>query len=256
MTSLPDNVLFEVPGNDGYSPEQEQAATAALGIIEHFEQCAEYLEDFVNTLPPKLQSEGQLHVTKLKNLVSLLDTDAGCLPLTGGKPDGSNVKELRELRSVITRQKCGREIIQMRQRGDTLNDICKTFNISYLTLKRFLNFYDNAKPKDKLTLRRQSVFNTTEQLEELCTNIQRQMARLEGLDDGNHVKYVSEMRQTIELTIKVLDRVSQYNQWRRLAEEIANQLADEYPARRREIMDRFSRLIEEQSGGPRLSSFL
>ncbi|EKQ70429.1 hypothetical protein OsccyDRAFT_0716 [Leptolyngbyaceae cyanobacterium JSC-12] len=203
---------------------------SSLAVIEQFEKLIANLSGLAQVLPDQYQSELEVHLTTLKSLVELLDVDGVMLPdglkLTGALP-----------RSIIERLGAGGELIRLRaERKHTLAELSTQFGISEPTIRRFFKIYENASKKEQIRMRRTSIFDTTQQLEDLAVVIQRGIARLEGGNDEVGVKFIGEMRQLIELATKFAEKMANYERMTRLQEVIAEILINELPHKKVEIL--------------------
>jgi hypothetical protein len=212
----------------------EQEVFGALALIEQFEQLVVSLESFKHTLKGKAKTEMELHLSTLKSLVNLLDEDGNSVDNTSAKMSGNLPT------SEIERLGIGGELLRLRQQGTTIKKLAEMYNLQSHQVSRFFKRYDQAKPKEKVRLQRTSVFDTTQQLEELMVVIRRQAARLEGVNDDVNVKVLGEWRQVIQLAAQLAEKMANAERFQQFTATVYEILATELPARRTEILKKIS----------------
>lgn len=201
---------------------------AALAFVEEF---VDLVEGF-KQLGEKLSGDDKNHLSvltaKLETLVQILDTERIPIPLVRENKLAGN-----QYRSVIEKLGLAGELIRLRQGKWTVKRICEHFDLAPRTVSRFFQYYDSMKPTEKVKYARKSVFDSTERLEELQVMILRQIARLEGSDDDIAVKYVSELRQTIQLAVTVSEKIANYQRYQSFTQLVSEILLQEIPPERR-----------------------
>ncbi len=211
------------------------SAGAALGLIEQLENLVSDLREFGLTIPALARSELEVLVERLSAVAKLLDDDENLPDLIKGLQLSGRVA------SKVDRLKLGGEIVRLREVGRATNaEIAQQLGIGEQTVGRFLRFYDQCKPSEKARYQRSSIFDTTNQYEDLAAMIWRQLARLENLDNENHVRYISELRQLIKAAEQWMEKINQANKIEELRMAVAEILASELPHRRAEILQRFA----------------
>lgn len=205
----------------------------SMAVLEQFELLVSNLESYCMALPTEHQEELKLHVQTLKTMVELIDID-GSTVISQEKLSGNLPK------SKIERYGMGGELIRLRREGKTLNELATQFGFNNRTIARFFKLYDEALPKRKLELQRTSIFDSSQQMEDLSALIHRSMARLEGANDEVNVKYVAELRQLIELAMKFAEKMANYEKFEMLKNITVDILATELPHRRVEILQKIS----------------
>lgn len=212
----------------------------ALGIIEHLQEVVQNLQVFGESLPEKYRSEFRVHLAKLEAVVAVLDTNAVHLPVLHGDAGAKLAKH-----ATITRLGIAGELVRLRNTGKyTLEALAAQFDVPLSEVQRFFRYYDQASPSEKAKFRRQSVFDVSERLEDLLQIIIRQLARLEGLNDEVHVKYVAEFRQVISLATSLIEKVNNYQRIQQLIALVGDILVQELPERQREIIDKIYKLTQ------------
>lgn len=174
-----------------------QDANAALGLIEQLDELVTDLKAFKDVLPTEHKQELEVYLEKLSILSKLLDdTDEIAF----------KDKLIGKKLTKIERLNLGGEIVRMREISKlTVDEIASQLSLGKSTILRFLKYYDKSKPSEKQQIRRSSIFDTAEQLEKLYAIIGRLLATTELTDSENHVRGISELRQTIKLAKEVLD---------------------------------------------------
>jgi AcrR family transcriptional regulator len=207
----------------------------ALAIIEQFELLLQNLKSFSQELSSSHRLELNVHIETLKSLIEILDTsDTPFVNLKDSKPDG--------FRSIVERLKIAGELIRLRgEPGTKTKDLAEMFGISEGTIIRFFRYYDSCKPSQQIKYQRISIFDTTQQLEQLAVTIQRNMARLEGHNDDVNVKYVAEMRQVIIAAAQLAEKMSNYEQYVQFKAAVESILLEELPHKRTEILNKIGK---------------
>ncbi|MGG6281743.1 hypothetical protein ACQ4M3_09255 [Leptolyngbya sp. AN03gr2] len=187
--------------------KQNQAianASAAIGLIEQLGVILEDLNSYKNTLPSIHQVELVGIATRLTSLIKVLDEDENLPSLVQSMQLSGRVS------SKVERLRLGGEIIRLRELGRmSIDEIATQIALAPQTVSRFLKYYDSIKdPSEKSRFQRASIFDTTNQLEDLSAMIYRQLAKLESVDPEHHVRYIGELRMTIKAAQEWMDRVS------------------------------------------------
>lgn len=217
-----------------------EKACTALSLIEQLQEVAAGLAVFAEKLPLEHQSELRVHLARLDAILAVLDTNMVYVPVLHGD-------EARKLakHATINRLGLAGELIRLRNTGKYTDEaLAGMFDLDVAEVKRFFRYYDAAAPSEKAKLRRQSVFNVSERLEDLLQIIVRQLARLEGLNDEVHVKYVAEFRQVVALATSLLEKVNHYQRLQQLIALVGDILVQELPDRQKEIIDKIYRLSQ------------
>lgn len=206
-------------------------APKALNLWEYMQSLLEGLEDYIETLPASHKEEGQHHLKSFQQLADLLDTDTTFTPLHGS---------IAFPTSKIERLGIGGEIVRLRTRM-TLQELADKFNLTAPTVSRFLKRYDKMKASEKSQVRRHSVFDIFDRLEELSAMIYRQLAALENQPE-THVKYIAELRQTLDLAARLAKELYTIRKYEQFKSAVVEVLLSELPERRRELQQRFALL--------------
>jgi transcriptional regulator with XRE-family HTH domain len=230
------------------NPQQQNhaldRANAALSLVEQIEILIRDVHLFAQALSDQHErSECESFSGRLKTLYQMLNNDGELLfDVTG---TNRSLKEAYPTK--IERLGLSKEIIRLREENRlSIADIANKYGLSNLTVSKFLQTYDSAKPIDKVKMKSTSIFSITEQIESLAAGIYRQMSRLEGSNDEVHVKYVAELRQTIAMADKYLDKASAISEANAKVEQIRavimETLMEELPDKRTAIIKRFEAL--------------
>jgi len=218
--------------SDTEARELERQVFKTMAVLEQFEQLLARFEAFLQTIEDKgIKAELDVHVSTLKSLVNVLDTDGVPLDGTEGAMGGY------PYRTIIERLGISGELLRARgQSGMTLKKLSEMYGVGKETLSRFFRAYDEAKPKERIRMQRISVFDTGQQLEDLCVTIKRNMARLEGANDDVNVKMIAEMRQTIQLAATFAEKMANAQRYQQFTSVVYEVLSSELPHRRTEIL--------------------
>jgi intergrase/recombinase len=128
------------------------------------------------------------------------------------------------------------DIILAIQNGTSINELASIYGLAVSTIKRFVTHYDSLARVEQEKIRRQSVFNTTERLEELFVVINRQLCSLEGIDDKVHVQYVEQLRKVIEAATALTEKVTTVQAFNDFVQTVEDFLVGELPDKRNQII--------------------
>lgn len=226
------SVEYEEPTTD------QKDFNEALSFVEQAIEVQERLEDFSRYLPLEYKSEYDNVLQELKLVVDILDSEQCPLDIVKHKPLASQLRK-----NKIERLGVAGEVIKLRRHDNkTMQEIGDMFNVSARSVSRFFRYYDGLAPSQKSKYNRKSVFELTERLEELQTMILSQIYSLQGVKDEIAVKYVGELRQSLELAMKVAEKINDSKQMRREYEEFKQTIFDilkqELPHRQGEIIEK------------------
>lgn len=187
-----------------------EKADKSLALIEQLEAVLDDMESFINELPKLYYQEGKPILERLKGFYEILNIDS------------TNIDALdlnwKPLKSKIERRRLSHEIIRLsEEEGLSHQAIADKVDLSRSTIQKFVKQYQQAKPSEKAKQRKDSIFQTYDQLERLSTLIYRELARYEGQDGNIHVKYIEQLRKLITEANQWMDRASE----RQKLEEIA-----------------------------------
>lgn len=214
----------------------EAELLSALAIIEQFE----LLHSRYVTLEEKLSGRNKKELEAcngmLAALIEAIDQSNSPIEVLRENPLGG-----RQWQSIIQRMQISSELIRMRgEPGMSIAKLSEIFAVAPGTISRFFRYYDKAKPSEKIRMQRASIFDSAEQLEELSVTIQRNMARLEGVNDEVNVKLIAELRQTIQLAALLTEKMANYQRYNAFMQAVYDILKEELPQRRNEILARIS----------------
>lgn len=191
-------------------------ASAALGLIEQLALVASDLGEYEVSVPKLHRPELVIIRGRLDSLIRLLNEEESL-------PDFAQSLQLSgRISSKIERLRLGGEVVRLRELGRlTIDEIATHVDLSPSTISTFLKFYDRLKEPQKARYQKASIFDTTNQYEDLGQMIYRQLARLENVDAEHHVKYIAELRMTIKAAQDWMDRVAHANKIEELKAVVA-----------------------------------
>ena len=215
----------------------------ALSFVEEFLEVRDQLKEFKNVLPLDYKSEYNKVLEELDILIDIIDSENTPVELVKGKKLSGLLK-----RNKIERLGIAGEVVKLRRQDNcSMSEIAEMFNLSHKTVSRFFKYYDSLVPSQKSKYNRKSIFELTERLEELQTMILSQIYRLQGVKDDIAVKYVGELRQSLELAMKVAEKINDSKQMRREYEEFKQTIFDilkkELPHRQAEIIHEMKKFM-------------
>ncbi|MFB6283756.1 MAG: hypothetical protein ABEK59_07465 [Halobacteria archaeon] len=221
----------------------------ALSLIEQFHEALNQLQELEKELPQRHQGELEATRKELESLVDVLDSESSPVEIV----------QSQNLSGVLRRSKVERlgiagELVRARREEKaTLRELSERFGLNARCIGRFFRYYDSLQPSQKSKYQRKSVFEVTERLEELQTEILRNFKRLEGTRDEVAVKYIGELRQTLELAVKVADRINdakemrrQYEEFKQVVYDIFAQDLKDQPQLRDQILDKLKRINDSE----------
>lgn len=208
---------------------------AALGIVEELVETSSELKKFFTRLKltGELQTEALALSSKLESLVNLIDENSIPIPALD--------KGLLSPRhkGIIERLGIGSELIRLREHENkTIAEIAALHNLCPQTVSRFFKYYASLKPSQQVKVRKSSVFDTTERLEDLMTMIMSQLARLQGSNDEVAVRYTDQLRQTIQMAAQLTEKMTNYAAYQTFTKSVVEILLTELPGRRNEILSK------------------
>jgi hypothetical protein len=190
-----------------YSTNNAEVLKQTSRALDVFEQLESIIEKLVglaesDDLSKPGQVELNIHIERLRGVVSILDSEENLAPIFTQVTANGN-------KSRIERLGIAGDIIKLYYRdGLSHNAILSKYNneISNKTLTRFLRMYEALSPQEKSKVYNQSkdsIFDTQNQLEKLLTMINVQLGRLAYTNDAkqqeNHRGYIAELRQLVKL---------------------------------------------------------
>jgi predicted transcriptional regulator len=207
----------------------------SMAVIEQLEELVNSLTEFSGVLTPDQRSELGIYVSKLKSVIEVIDMQDEVLSVNSPKLSG------RLVTPQVARLKLGGEIIRLREREHkNQTEIAEILGITKYMVSRFFKYFDKASPREKLQLRRTSIFDTVEQLENLNSLIQRTLARLEANNDEINVKVIGEQRQLIQLAANYAEKMANYQRYTAFMETVYEILRAELPDKQAEILKKLS----------------
>lgn len=234
-------------GGEDFVEDQVRAGVSldrvheTVAVIEQFLQISTDLKNLITTLTGDSKVLAESISTRLEALVTILDSDSTTLKMHTANKLGKISAE-----SKIQRLGIAGEVIRLRTRGESVQTIASKFGVSKDSIRRFLRHYDSLVPSERVKIQKKSVFDTTERLEELMVMIIRQINRLEGTNDDVAVKYVGELRQTLQLALSVSEKISHYNAYKKFEAIVYEILLDELPTKRTSILRRIQAFNQDQ----------
>lgn len=213
---------------------RRELASTIAGFFEEFETLAKNLKAFGLTLRDEDKPEMAKHVAHLESLMSVLNSEHFTETNSLSKVYVSKIERLG-----ITNQ-----VIKARESGHTLKEIASTFDLSIHHVRKFIEVYNSSTLSEQAGMRRKSVFDITDRLEELSTLIRRQLANLNA-DPKNQVAYVKEMRECIQLAAEITDKIVMSQQLEAMTKAVGEIILSEIPIERRQKV--LTRLAEIES---------
>lgn len=198
---------------DSQTPDVKalQQAYQACSLVEQIElilRDAKELDGLITdgASNQELRTKSQGLVSRAEALTSALSEET--VNLSGIKDRLSTLR-----RSKVEQLKLGKEIERLRRvERLPVKEIAARLNLSESQVSTFLRTFDAMSPLEQAKTRRASIFETVNQVEELASIIYRQMARIEGIENETHVRYVAELRQTIKLAQDIVSGMAQQRQ--------------------------------------------
>lgn len=212
-------------------------ANKTLALIEQMELITKALKVLEELVPLELKTEVRTVLSRAEILYTALNDNeegAALVELSTNLSDS--------LKSKIERLGLGAEIVQMRRNGSSYREIGAALDVNPASVSKFCKIYDLATPAKKAELRKKSIFDTAQNMEDLAAALYRQLARLEVSDPEHHVKYVSEMRQLIISAQKFMEHLSTKQKIDNISQLVMEILLQELPERRGEILKKFSEI--------------
>jgi hypothetical protein len=173
-----------------------------MGIYEQISDVSKDLSDLKPFLAKEHAIELEAAIVKLQAALHLFNNNE-VLPAVIGE------LEVFSTRTSVERLGIGKEVVEMAARKKLkppeISHILEQrgFAVTAAAVKIFLDKYQKLTYAEKVKIKSDSVFNTSNQLEKLLTIINAQLGRLQYSTDAKqqevHSKYVSELRQTLKL---------------------------------------------------------
>jgi len=217
-------------GMDNAALKQAEAFTTFTEILENL---YENLMSCSNGKDLELRTELQTYAATVKSLIKAIDEKY--VPT-----DIINDAKKSLGQSKVERLRLSSEIIRLKEvERLTFEQIATRVGLSVSTVSKFYKYYSEAKPTEKVRLKKASVFDSTQQLEDLHAMIFRQLERLEG-DPENHVKYIPEARQVLKLAMDYIGTVNQKQEIENIKAKVRAILLQLAPEKRDEILKAFA----------------
>lgn len=185
----------------------------AASMYEQLERIGKLIGDCSEaTSDPATAIELKLVDTKLKALLTLFD-DEQSLPVLAAqltaKSTSSKIERLGLSKEVIRLATTGRMPITEIQAHFKLQGI----DLDVHTIAKFIKAYEASSYAEKIRAKSKSIFDTSDQLENLLCIINTQLSKLNFAIDpkqqDNHRAYVGELRQLIKLAADLQRNVHQ-----------------------------------------------
>lgn len=210
----------------------------ALSLIEQIIEVKDKFKEIEPYVNNNAKSEYKAVVEEFETILQILDSEATPISIIKSSPLSGSLR-----RNKIERMGIAGEVVRMRRENKmTIKDIANSFGLTESLVSRFFRMYDALNPSEQSKYNRKSIFEVTERLEELQTLILSNIYRLEGVRDEVAVKYVGELRQSLELAMNVAEKINDSKQMRREYEEFKSTVFDilkkELPNRQAEIVQK------------------
>lgn len=143
-----------------------------MDLISQFERVAKELTLKVRNDPNLMPL-----IVELQGLVSLLNTEAAenipaltpLNPVIGNA--GTFLEKIDQRANPIVMRGLGDTIIKMVKNGETYEQIAFELELTIYTVREFVGSYNNSSPKERVELRKDSIFNIAEQLENYLVRV-------------------------------------------------------------------------------------
>lgn len=237
------------PVNNPQPSEKEQISSVtkeefnqALSLIEEFYEILAKLKDLEAQVPERMKIDVQGIITEYSNLLEILDSESSPVEIIKTQSLSGNLRK-----NKVEKLGLSGELIRLRKEQRlTIKEISARYQIDRATVSRFFRYYDSLLPSQKSAYQRKSIFDVTERLEEMQQIILRNFYRLEGVSDDIAVKYMGELRQSLDLAVKVAEKINNAKEmWRKyedLKKAVYDILVDELPNKRKEVLDKIKSL--------------
>lgn len=213
-----------------------EVANRALSVLEQLTITYTDLNSEVQNLTLNQRADFAPIMERFKSLIDILCENDSELP------ELVKFKELDlNYNSKIERLRLGKQIVELKNSGCGTKEIATRLNVDTKTISNFVRFYNSATPQEKIRIERRSVFDITNNLEELNRQIYRMLANIEHNPEV-HVKYIGELRQVLKFAGDWMQRVSSNRKYEELKEVIISILADELPEKRALIITRLEKV--------------
>lgn len=241
------------PSNYPAPPEQEQVSSVtkeefnqALSLIEQFYEVLEKLKDLEQSAPSRLEADFKQVITDYTFLLEILDSESSPVNIIKNPSLSGNLRK-----NKVEKLGLSGELIRLRKEQRlTITELSDRYKLDKNTISRFFRYYDSLLPSQKAVYQRKSIFDVTERLEEMQQLILRNFYRLEGVSDDVAVKYMGELRQSLDLAVKVAEKINNAKEmWRKyedLKKAVYDILVDELPDKRKEILLRVKSLGDSE----------
>jgi predicted transcriptional regulator len=214
--------------------EALEKADAALAMTEQLQSIIRDLESFGTLIPREFRDEINSLVGRTKALYEMVDSS----------PLDLNTLSERLPSCKIVRMGINREIIELYLKGMALSKIAEQFGVSADMVRRFCRFYDDSSQTEKITIRRWSILDTADRMEEIGALIFSQLANLNG-DPENQVKYVDSQLKLIKMAqefLKSWETKGKIEKTQVIIQEIFQDELRDYPQLKESVLRRFSAL--------------
>jgi hypothetical protein len=216
--------------------EALEKADAALAILEQLKSCIKDMSSLEDLVDREYRSDIKTIKSRLESLYHVIDEADAPIDTLGNKEAIP--------RSKIMRMGLNKEIITLYQRGVSIAEIARRFDLSVPTVQSFCRFYDNAKPSQRTAVQRWSIMDTAERMEELGALIYNQLARLTA-DPNTQVKFVTEQIKLIKQAQEFVQSwkfKDQIERTQMLIKEIFLDELKDSPQIREKVLRRFNEL--------------
>lgn len=216
-SNLPEPVEEDIPSQkdtDIVKETTKEDFNEVLSLVEQFIEVKERLEELKERTSKNIKDDLELIIHDYNSLLEVIDSETSPIELVQTRNLSGQLRK-----NKIERLGIAGELIRLRKEGSSIKRLSEQFSISRTTISRFFRYYDSLYPSQKSKYQRKSIFEVTERLEELQTLILRNLHRLEGTRDEVAVKWGAELRQTLELAVKVAEKINDEKQRRREYEE-------------------------------------
>ena len=216
--------------------EALEKADAALAMSEQLQSILRDVTALSGVVPKEFCGELQAIATRTKALYEMIDSSDTPLDI--------NCSNERLPSSKLIRMGINREVIELHLKGIPSTKIAALFGVSPDLITKFCQFYNASTSSQKVAIRRWSILDTVERMEEMGALIYRQLANLSS-DPQNQVKYVESQIKLIkqaEEFMKSWETRRKIEKTQAIIQEIFQDELKDYPQLKEAVLRRFTSL--------------
>jgi hypothetical protein len=159
---------------------------------------------------------------ELSGLVSLLNTEMA-VKIPAIEPYYNALADVKAIEKVsdIDKRGLGDTILRRIREGSTVEDLCFEFDLTKGAVDRWLKEYNSLAPKDRIEKRKSSVFNITEQLEDLYARILEDVENMREVNPDTVQKLNGNLLTCLKMASEIVERFEEMQKAEQLKQEIA-----------------------------------